>query len=181
MSTSSSSRAFWWRLGLIGLFLFALEVYGRFYADPAFMSPPSRIFDAFLTRILPEQKILEALMLCVLQIATAYGLSIVCGTITGLLVGATSFSRSAFMPIVLLLFAIPQVSLLPLVILLFIPQTSHNTTLLLVINHCIEIPPVTITLLLVISHCIIIPQQLLIPLLVIVHFIPILLVLIILH
>ena len=119
MAATSLSRAFWWRLALIGVFLGLLEIYGRLYADPAFMSPPSKIFDAFLTRIVPEPKINEALFLCVLQIAAAYALSILCGVITGFLIGATSFTRSAFMPIVLLLFAIPQVSLLPLVILLF--------------------------------------------------------------
>lgn len=119
MSAPSSSLALWLRLVLIGFVLVALEIYGRFYADPAFMSPPSKIFEAFQTRIIAEPKIIEALLLCVVQIAIAYGLSIVFGTITGFLVGATAFSRSAFMPIVLLLFAIPQVSLLPLMILLF--------------------------------------------------------------
>ena len=119
MSASRSSLAFWLRLALVAFIFAALEIYGRFYADPAFMSPPSGILRAFVERILPEPKIIEALFLCVLQIAAAYGLSILFGTLTGLLVGATSFSRSAFFPIVLLLFAIPQVSLLPLVILFF--------------------------------------------------------------
>jgi len=63
--------------------------------------------------------VIDALWMCVVEIAAAYALSIVFGVVVGLLVGASRFSRGAFFPIVLLLYAIPQVSLLPLVILMF--------------------------------------------------------------
>ena len=79
MTASASSLAFWLRLSLIGLVLGGLEIYGQFYADPAFMSPPSQIFQAFSARILAEPKIIQALLLCVLQIAAAYGLSVKIG------------------------------------------------------------------------------------------------------
>lgn len=107
------------RIALIVGILILLEVYGRVWADPAFMRPPTAILDAFLTQILPEPKVIQALWMCVIEIAAAYGLSIVFGVIIGLAVGASRFSRGAFFPIVLLLYAIPQVSLLPLVILMF--------------------------------------------------------------
>ncbi len=107
------------RVLLIAAVVLALEIYGRGWADPAFMSPPSGIMNAFLVKIAPEPKIIEALWFCVLQIAAAYALSVVVGVIIGLAIGATNFSRVAFFPVVLLLFAIPQVSLLPLVILMF--------------------------------------------------------------
>ena len=109
----------WLRAALIVGVLALLEFYGRVYADPAFMSPPSLIVKAFFTKIAPEQKIIEALWHCVAQIAAAYALSVIFGVLIGLAIGSTSFSRTAFLPIVLLLFAIPQVSLLPLVILMF--------------------------------------------------------------
>lgn len=111
--------AFVLRISLIVAIFVALEIYGRMWADPAFMRPPTAIFDAFLTQILPEPKVIEALWMCVIEIAAAYALSIMFGVIVGLVVGASRFSRGAFFPIVLLLYAIPQVSLLPLVILMF--------------------------------------------------------------
>jgi ABC-type nitrate/sulfonate/bicarbonate transport system permease component len=115
----ASRSPFWLRLVLLAVIVAFLEVYGRVWADPAFMSPPSRIIAAFITTVAPEPKILEALWLCVLQIAAAYALAVVFGVLFGLVIGATGFSRAAFFPIVLLLFAIPQVALLPLVILMF--------------------------------------------------------------
>lgn len=107
----------WLRVLLLSAVVMALEIYGRLWADPAFMAPPSGILNAFLTKIVPEPKIIEALWFCVLQIAAAYALSVLFGVIIGLAIGATRFSRATFFPVVLLLFAIPQVSLLPLVIL----------------------------------------------------------------
>lgn len=109
----------WLRVALIVGVLALLEFYGRAFADPAFMSPPTLIVKAFFTKVAADQRIVEALWFCVAQIAAAYALSVVVGVLVGLAIGSTSFSRVAFLPIILLLFAIPQVSLLPLVILMF--------------------------------------------------------------
>ncbi len=114
-----SRSPLWLRIALLALIFALLEIYGRVWADPAFMSPPSRVIGAFVTEIAPEPKIVQALWLCTVQIAAAYALAAVVGVLAGLVIGATAFSRAAFFPIVLLLFAIPQVSLLPLVILMF--------------------------------------------------------------
>lgn len=107
------------RIALLGAIVIALEFYGRGFADPAFMRPPTAILEALRKEILPEPKVMDALYMCVLEIAAAYALSIAIGVLVGLSVGASRFSRGAFFPIVLLLYAIPQVSLLPLVILMF--------------------------------------------------------------
>lgn len=109
----------WLRIALLAAVVVLLEIYGRVWADPAFMRPPTAIVDAFFKEIVTEPKIMDALWLCVIQIAVAYALSVVVGVVVGLLIGSTGFSRVAFLPIVLLLFAIPQVALLPLVILMF--------------------------------------------------------------
>lgn len=119
MSRPNASLALWLRLALVAAVVILLEIYARFFADPAFISPPSAILRALGTRVLSDPKIIEALVTCMWQIAAAYTLAVIVGTIAGLAVGATAFSRTAFLPIVLLLFAIPQVSLLPLVILMF--------------------------------------------------------------
>jgi NitT/TauT family transport system permease protein len=83
------------------------------------MRPPSAVLDAFFTSILPEPKIISALWLCVIEIAVAYALAVVSGLLIGLVIGATNFSRAALFPIVLMLFAIPQVAFMPLVIMIF--------------------------------------------------------------
>ncbi len=111
--------ALWLRIGLLAAIVVALEIYGRIWADPAFMRPPTAIFEALRKEILPEPKVIAALYMCVAEIAAAYALSILFGVLIGLAVGASRFSRGAFFPIVLLLYAIPQVALLPLVILMF--------------------------------------------------------------
>lgn len=112
-------RASQLRLLLIAAILVLLEVYGRAFADPTLFVPPTKIIQSFFTDILGDARIVRALWLCIVQIAVAYALSIVVGLAIGLLVGATSFSRTAFFPVVLVLYVIPQVSFLPLVILMF--------------------------------------------------------------
>lgn len=116
---SYGRRAFHLRMALIAAILIFLEVYGRLFADPTLFVPPTRIVQSFFTDILGDARIIRALWLCIVQIAVAYALSIVVGVTIGLLVGATSFSRSTFFPVVLVLYVIPQVSFLPLVILMF--------------------------------------------------------------
>lgn len=110
---------FWLRIALIATILILLEYYGRFHADPAFMRPPTAVVEAFFSSVISEPKIVAALWLCVTEIAIAYGMAVVFGIAIGLIVGATKFSRAALFPIILLLFAIPQVSFMPLVILIF--------------------------------------------------------------
>jgi ABC-type nitrate/sulfonate/bicarbonate transport system permease component len=127
-STSRSTRrpmftraqaVFWTRLAVILAAALALEIYGRFFADPAFMQPVSAILAAWVNPILSDPKIIAALGLAVVEIAIAYALSVVFGLAIGLFVGATNLSRKALFPIVLLLYAIPQVSLMPLFVLIF--------------------------------------------------------------
>jgi NitT/TauT family transport system permease protein len=55
----------------------------------------------------------------VYEIACAYMLAVVFGAVIGLAIGATQLSRRAFFPLVLLLYAIPQVSFIPLFVLMF--------------------------------------------------------------
>jgi NitT/TauT family transport system permease protein len=54
-----------------------------------------------------------------LEVAAAYALAVVGGLVLGLAIGASNVSRRALFPIVLLLYAIPQVVLLPLFMLGF--------------------------------------------------------------
>lgn len=97
----------------------ALEIYARLFADPAFLQPPSQIVRALFVTVLPDARIVAALGMAVFEIACAYALAVVFGAIIGLLIGSTRLSQRALFPLILLLYAIPQVSLIPLFVLMF--------------------------------------------------------------
>jgi ABC-type nitrate/sulfonate/bicarbonate transport system permease component len=114
-----ASQVRWARILIVVVLVAALEVYGRLFADPAFLQPPSEVLHAWFVTVLPDERIMSALGLTVFEIAVAYALSVVCGVAIGLAIGATPLSREGFFPLVLLLYAIPQVSLIPLFVLIF--------------------------------------------------------------
>jgi ABC-type nitrate/sulfonate/bicarbonate transport system permease component len=114
-----ASRVRWTRVVIVVALVAALEIYGRLFADPAFLQPPSEVLRAWFVTVLPDERIMSALGLTVFEIACAYALSVVFGAAIGLAVGATPLSREGFYPLVLLLYAIPQVSLIPLFVLMF--------------------------------------------------------------
>src|SRR4029453_17386732 len=97
----------------------ALEIYGRLFADPAFLQPPSEVVRAWLFTVIPDARITSALGMTVFEIACAYALSVVFGGLIGLAVGSTALARPGFFPLVLLLYAIPQVAIIPLFVLMF--------------------------------------------------------------
>jgi ABC-type nitrate/sulfonate/bicarbonate transport system permease component len=114
-----ASRVRWTRILIILTLVAALEVCGRLFADPAFLQPPSDVVRAWFVTVLPDERIMSALGLTVIEIACAYALSVASGAAIGLAVGVTPLSRQGFYPLVLLLYAIPQVSLIPLFVLMF--------------------------------------------------------------
>jgi ABC-type nitrate/sulfonate/bicarbonate transport system permease component len=101
-------------LALFGLW----EIAGRFYVDRDFLSPPSivvaRFGDLFGTAGVPA-----ALGLTLYELAIAFVLSVCIGTAIGLALGLSRFADKSFMPIVLLLYGMPQITILPIFILLF--------------------------------------------------------------
>jgi ABC-type nitrate/sulfonate/bicarbonate transport system permease component len=114
-----ASRVRWARLLIVVALLVALEIYGRLFADPAFLQPPTEVVRAWLFTVMPDARIVSALGLTVFEIACAYALSVVFGAVIGLAIGSTALARRGFFPLVLLLYAIPQVSLIPLFVLMF--------------------------------------------------------------
>jgi NitT/TauT family transport system permease protein len=106
------------RLGVIVLLLLAWEIAARFFVDKIFLSPPSQVFtqlgDLFATAGVPA-----ALRVTFWELAIAFGLSVVIGLVVGLAVGLQRFAHKSFMPIILLLYGTPQITILPLFILYF--------------------------------------------------------------
>jgi NitT/TauT family transport system permease protein len=106
------------RIGVIVL-LFALwEIAARWWVDPMFLSPPSRVFMS-LQAVFETRGVPAALRLTLFELAVAFALSVALGLALGLAVGLQPFARQSFMPIVLLLYGMPQITILPLFILYF--------------------------------------------------------------
>jgi len=102
---------------IIGLVIL-WEIGVRLYGDPLFLSPPSQVVGA-LWEILGNQPVMRALGTTLYELVVAFALAVVIGLPVGLIIGLQRFARGSFYPIVLMLYAIPQATILPLVILAF--------------------------------------------------------------
>jgi ABC-type nitrate/sulfonate/bicarbonate transport system permease component len=106
------------RIGVI-IILFALwEIAARWWVDPMFLSPPSRVFMS-LEAVLDTRGVPAALRITFWELGIAFVLSVAIGLVIGLPIGLAPFARKSFMPIILLLYGTPQVTILPLFILYF--------------------------------------------------------------
>jgi len=106
------------RLGVVILILIAWEIAARFFIDPLFISPPSRVF-ASLGSVWQTDGVPAALRLTFFELAVAFAIAVVIGLVVGLAVGLQPFARRSLMPIILLLYGLPQITILPLFILYF--------------------------------------------------------------
>jgi len=106
------------RLGVVILILMAWEIAARWLIDPLFISPPSRVF-ASLGTVWQTNGVPAALRLTFLELAVAFAISVVIGLVVGFAVGLQPFARRSLMPIILLVYGLPQITILPLFILYF--------------------------------------------------------------
>jgi ABC-type nitrate/sulfonate/bicarbonate transport system permease component len=107
------------RLLLIAALIAVWEIYGRAFANSALVAPPSAVVMAWGPKIFGDERVRGAVGLALFELVTAFALSVVVGTLLGILIGLSDLGRRSFYPFVLLLYAIPQVVLLPLFMLVF--------------------------------------------------------------
>ena len=106
------------RLGVVVLILIAWEIAARWFIDPLFISPPSRVLLS-LGAVWQTNGVPAALRLTLFELAVAFAIAVVIGLTVGLAVGLQPFARRSLMPIILLLYGLPQITILPLFILYF--------------------------------------------------------------
>ena len=106
------------RLVVIIALLVLWEVGARYYADPLFLCPPSKAVAA-LPHIFAEAKIVKAINITIYEVVIAFLVSVSFGMVIGLAVGLHGFTKASILPVILLLYATPQVTILPLFILYF--------------------------------------------------------------
>jgi ABC-type nitrate/sulfonate/bicarbonate transport system permease component len=104
-------------LVIIALFLL-WEGAARWWVDPMFLSPPSQVLTS-LDTVFETRGVPAALRVTFWELAVAFAMSVVIGLVVGLAVGLSKFSHRSSMPIILLLYGTPQVTILPLFILYF--------------------------------------------------------------
>jgi NitT/TauT family transport system permease protein len=104
------------RLLVIVAVLALWEAYARLFGDPLFICPPSAVVLA-LGPLFADPKIVYAVAITVFEMVAAFALAVAFGSLAGLAIGLQGFTKGAIMPIVLLLYAIPQTTILPLFVL----------------------------------------------------------------
>lgn len=106
------------QLVVVALLLAIWEIAARFWVDRMFLAPPSQIVTN-LHRVFGTKGVPEALALTLFELAVAFAIAVAAGLVLGLSIGLSRFARRSFMPIVLLLYGIPQITILPLFVLYF--------------------------------------------------------------
>ena len=106
------------QLGLVLMLLLVWELAARYVVDRMFLSPPSRVFGE-IDRVLSTKGVPAALWLTLYELGIAFVIAVGIGLAIGLSVGLNDFARRTFMPIILLLYGTPQITILPLFILYF--------------------------------------------------------------
>jgi ABC-type nitrate/sulfonate/bicarbonate transport system permease component len=106
------------RLVVIAGLIVVWQVFADLWGDPLFMSPPTQVVVA-LVGFVNQPQVLDALLRTLYELVVAFALAVAAGLPIGLLIGLQRFAYGSFYPIVLLLYAIPQATILPLVVLFF--------------------------------------------------------------
>ncbi|HTO60898.1 MAG TPA: ABC transporter permease [Bradyrhizobium sp.] len=106
------------RLGVVLVIFIIWELAARFLIDRDFISPPSVVFTSF-GDLFTTEGVPSALGVTLYELAVAFVISVAIGVGVGLAVGLSRFAHKSFMPIVLLLYGLPQITILPIFILLF--------------------------------------------------------------
>jgi ABC-type nitrate/sulfonate/bicarbonate transport system permease component len=106
------------RLAVIALLFAIWEIAARFFVDKMFLSPPSTVY-ARIYAVFETPGVLGALRITFFELVVAFVLSVAIGLAVGLAVGLSRFAHRSFMPIILLLYGTPQITILPLFVLYF--------------------------------------------------------------
>jgi NitT/TauT family transport system permease protein len=95
------------------------EICARLFGDPSFVAPPSRVLAALVPTVFGDPAVTAAVGTTLLELLAAFALAVLIGAAAGVAIGFTELARRSFFPLVLLLYGLPQVTLLPLFILIF--------------------------------------------------------------
>jgi NitT/TauT family transport system permease protein len=105
------------RVVVVLLLLVLWEILGR-VGSQLFFSPMSKVATSGMS-IFADAEVLEALKTTAWILALGFGLSVAIGLALGLAIAMSRFTYQTFLPVLLLLYAIPQITILPIFVLYF--------------------------------------------------------------
>lgn len=106
------------RLAIIVAAIILWEISARLFGDPLFVAPPSQVVLS-LDKLFGTPGIPGALLTTAWALGAAFVLSVLFGVAIGVTLGVSRFSHRSFMPIVLLLYATPQATIIPIFMMVF--------------------------------------------------------------
>lgn len=106
------------RLCAIALFVLMWEVAARRFGNPLFVAPPSETLAA-MPSLLHDPDVLRALLAAFRELVIAFAIAVAIGLVIALPLGLSTFWRGALFPLVLVVYTIPQVTVLPLFVRIF--------------------------------------------------------------
>jgi ABC-type nitrate/sulfonate/bicarbonate transport system permease component len=106
------------RLAVIAVLVIAWEAVARRFGNPLLVAPPSATLVATIA-LLHDPDVVRALLAALRELAVAFVIAVVAGVVIALPLGLSTFWRGALLPLVLGLYAIPQVTVLPLFVRIF--------------------------------------------------------------
>jgi NitT/TauT family transport system permease protein len=106
------------RLAVIAVLVIAWEIVARRFGNPLLVAPPSSTLAATIA-LLHDPDVVRALLAALRELAAAFVIAVVAGVVIALPLGLSTFWRGALLPLVLGLYAIPQVTVLPLFVRIF--------------------------------------------------------------
>lgn len=106
------------RVVVIAGLLAIWEIAARWFVDPMFLAPPSRVVIG-IGSVFGTHGVPGAIEITLFELVVAFAISAAIGIAVGLVLGLNEFSRKSFMPMVLLVYGMPQITILPLFILYF--------------------------------------------------------------
>jgi len=106
------------RIAFILAVLIVWEVLGHTVLNANFISPPSVILGS-LPRVLGNPQILKALWDTLYELIVAFVISVVAGVLVGIAIGANRIALKSVVPMILLAYSIPQITILPIFTLVF--------------------------------------------------------------
>jgi ABC-type nitrate/sulfonate/bicarbonate transport system permease component len=112
------------RFAVIALLLVAWEIAGR-YANRLFFRPLSEVVEAG-AELLRDPNVQHAILTTFWELGLSFVLSVVVGIIIGMIVAANRLTYQSAYPVILLIYAIPQITVLPLFVLYFGPGPASK-------------------------------------------------------
>jgi len=98
---------------------------GAHFGNPLFVAPPSAVVPKIF-EIAGQAQVSRALATTAWELASAFGIALLIGVPVALLTSSTPLTRKSVYPIILLIYAVPQVTILPLFVLALGPGSASK-------------------------------------------------------